>query len=84
MSNYKNPVGTNLNVNECPHYSKSLVTDSKAVQKVNEVIEAELGLFIMTENFTIELEYKDHEGVVSIQCVGGGMCLEQRYTYRLP
>ncbi|XP_045101061.1 uncharacterized protein LOC123498049 [Portunus trituberculatus] len=64
VSNYKNPIGTNLNVKACPHYSKSLVTDSKAVQEINEVIEAKLGFFIMTENFTIELEYKDHDGVV--------------------
>ncbi|KAK8405613.1 hypothetical protein O3P69_001851 [Scylla paramamosain] len=64
VSNYKNPVGQDLNMKACPHYSKSLVTDSKAVQEMNAVVEATLAFSIMTENFTIELEYKDHDGVV--------------------
>lgn len=56
----------------CPHYNKALVTNNNAVQKPNTEVELILADKILTGDFTIEMEYTDHDGTVRVCVCGNG------------
>lgn len=61
VSNYENSDGASLGVGLCPHYSKALLTETP-VQEPNKEMEVILAAKILAGDFTIEMDYTDHEG----------------------